>query len=67
MAFTAKLVSKLGGKREAVTVSDAPPIFGGGNDAVEVNIDATKMTKSDAVGALGLIVDRIKAGPWPIR
>lgn len=65
MAFIKKLTLLRGGSRESVAVANGTDIAGS-TDAIEVNIDATNMTRGEAAEMLTVIRDRIISGPWPI-
>lgn len=66
MAFNKKLTLIRGGKRESVAIANGTDIAGGGDDAIEINIDATNMTRGECVEMIDVIRDRIIQGLWPI-
>lgn len=66
MAFNAKLTLLRGAQREDVAVAAGTNISGGGDDAIEINIDATNMTRGEAVILLETAKQHILTGPWPI-
>lgn len=66
MAFNKKFTWIRGQQREAIAIAAGSDISGGGDDAIEVNIDATNMTRGEAAEALTMIRDRIVQGLWPV-
>jgi hypothetical protein len=64
MAFNKKLTWVRGQRRESIAIAAGSAI--GAHDAIEVNIDATAMTRFEAAKAMTLIRDRIMKGPWPV-
>ena len=60
-----KLTATFGKPRIAsVALAAGTPIAG--SDAMELNIDATRMTKSDALIAIEALRAKIFASPWPM-
>lgn len=65
MAAQAKLTTTLGLPRlKDVTVAAGTAIAG--SDAMELNIDYTKMTKGDALKLLDQFRQKIFASKWPL-
>lgn len=65
MPFQAKFTAELGTRPEDAVLAAGSDIAGS-TDAIEVNIDATKMSRGDAVLLLEGIKQRILSGPWPL-
>jgi len=64
MAFTAKFTGKLG-KTDSADIAPAAGSAEAQSDTISVNIDATNMSKGDALLLLSKISDAIHASPWP--
>jgi hypothetical protein len=64
MAFTAKFIGQRG-KTETADVAIAAGSAEAQSDTISVNIDATNISKGEALQLLSKISDAIHAAPWP--
>lgn len=63
MAVQIKLTIKRGQRAQDVAIAAGTTISG--SDAMELNMDATAMSKGDALGMIDELKKQVQEHPWP--